>query len=334
MAEVNVYVDTDATGSGSGVDWTNAYTSLSAAEAAEQTDLVSDGDNIIFNCRASSGTADSTEVDLYGWTTGASNDIQIIGNQSTGKYSTSEYRIEVNNTSRAFRLREDYVTLDKLQIKQSGTGTGISIEDVSAIIDIHIKKCILNIDGGGRGIGFFGASTTSGGMHVVNSLIYNPNSQGGLEGIISDLGAGTHTVFNCTIYNFNDGIERDTGTLTVTNCAVFGNADDFDGAMTIVNCASDDGDGSNPQTLDSTDNYSNEFTDITTGDFSVTDADSSLYNTGTNTGAPADDIIGTSRPQVTTTDIGAFELVAGGAPTISNHAALATISRIFDGEHL
>ena len=61
MAEVITYLDPDAGGTGSGADWTNASTSMSAWETGENTNLVTDGDWHHLYCRASSGTADTAE---------------------------------------------------------------------------------------------------------------------------------------------------------------------------------------------------------------------------------------------------------------------------------
>ena len=121
--------------------------------------------------------------------------------------------------------------------------------------------------------------------------------------------------------NFGDGVERDSGTITVTNCAIFNNADDIDAAASVTdaNNATDDNEGANPQDLNENGagEWTAAFTDYTTYDFTVKDTDSLLYNNGTadpGSGLYSDDIIGTSRPQSTSWDIGAFELIVGAPP--------------------
>ena len=80
MALITRYVNTGSTSGGDGTtnDTTGAnraYVSLSAAEAAEQTDLVSAGDSIEILCSGS--THDTTIVTFSGCTTGASNTITV-----------------------------------------------------------------------------------------------------------------------------------------------------------------------------------------------------------------------------------------------------------------
>ena len=89
-------------------------------------------------------------------------------------------------------------------------------------------------------------------------------------------------------------------------------------ANTFTNNATEQGAGEGTDGVAITqtaDNYAALVVDAAGGDFSITDTSSELYNAGTNTGAPPDDIIGILRPQDTTVDIGAFEFPVDGGPT-------------------
>jgi len=313
MAEINVYVDPDAIGSGSGVDWTNAYVSLSAAEAAEQTDLVSDGDNIIFHCRASSGTADTTAVSISGWTTDETHNITVVGDLDSGIWDTDKYVMRsTDHFQNVIEIDEDYTVIENIQIDVNNFAShGIL---VSAIPDNSLMdKCIVanSTHSSSRGI------RIAGGGIVQNTILY------GLSGSGIEFNTFTKSYSqNNTIYNCGSGIKQTAGSTAheVINSVVFNNTDDIIGTVAITYSCGDDSDFTsgtgNFQITQTASDYAALVTDAPNGDFSVTDDSSELYNAGTNTGAPSDDIIGTSRPQSTTVDIGAFELIVGGGLTL------------------
>ena len=79
-AQVIKYVDTDVVGGDSdGTSWANAYSTLSAWEAGQRTDLVTDGDYHTVYLRGSTDDTTCFTITTANWTTGAANYIEIIG---------------------------------------------------------------------------------------------------------------------------------------------------------------------------------------------------------------------------------------------------------------
>jgi hypothetical protein len=311
VAEVVRYVDPDATGSGDGTSWTDAYTSLSAWEAAEQTDLVADGDWHHVYCRSSGGTADSTAVVIDGWTTGPSNYILIeaaSGDEAvkTG-IDTSRYRLTAASGN-AIENRIDDLTIRGIQFDCAALGIYASKwQNTSA--DVTIDQCYLKT--GSAGITGYGSSVT---INVESSIIVGDAAPN--YGIHAQ--DGTWNIYNCVVYGYDHGLyEGASGpTITIENCALFSNNDDIESANASVDyCASDDGDGTN-SVSPSGSSWANEFEDAANGDFTLLTG-GNLENGGTTiTGGPSTDIDGDSWDA--TPSIGADEYVAsGGGTTVS-----------------
>lgn len=237
-------------------------------------------------------------------------------------------------------IQQANTTVDGLQMEN--TVTGDAANDVLRVsANFLVKNCIMSAaDTGGNGF-----LLNTGGVNgtIENCVVFSSHTQGAnSEGIYID-NAGTVLIYNCTVWNFNDGIERDAGTLTVKNCAVFNNVTDFDGTMTVDFCASDDGTGTNAVTfIGGSTAWDSNFTDYVNAD--VTPLDDQLPGAGVGPGSDANvpiiDIIGITRSGATTT-IGAHEFVSGadaltsddltsGTPTIDTsgigqiHAITAT----------
>ncbi len=300
---------------------TAAYASLSAWEAAEQTNLVADGDVHVVNCDSgSSDNADTISTTIDGWTTGASNNITINGEDLTSTaFSTGKYRMDCNDG--CLTINENYVTVNQIQFKVTrdvsnfpqGVGTNSMASGGS---DVIINRCVVlvNLAGGNarRGIKGGDSDTT---MTIKNTVIYA--SQDASIRLVFVEGA-TVNVYNSTIDGVvgNIGIDRASGTATATNCAVLRTGNDFNGTITIDSCASDDGDGTNAQTLDATSAYANEFVDVTNNDYTLVASGSCEDNGANLSGSGVSvDFFGTSRPQNSTYDISAFEIVAAPAVT-------------------
>ena len=340
------------------------YASLSAAEAGSDdanhlntVKLVTDTKNLFWPCYGA--TADSAHLYLQGnWITSDTYRITIYTPQGldtkesinswrhAGKWDNNKHHFVASSETRPMRLyNQSYVSFIGLQSDQPGTGGYnfyINSDSDELCTGLKIDSCIIKESASSNTSSainvYSNNSTDENIIYIDNCIIYTSDTySSGSEGIYLVRGNVALNVRNSTICGFNDGIERDNGTVTITNCAVFNNDDDFDGTITANYCASDDVTGTNAVDISSGATESTEwakaFTDYANGDFSVKDVDSVLYNAGTTIAAVTTDIIGTARPQSTAYDIGAFEFpVAVAAGAIINQFQKANLGAdLFNG---
>lgn len=313
MAVITRYIDPDAAVGGDGTTSnltgsTCAYKSLNLWEAARQGTLSTDGNIERGVCQSvgQNHNADNTRVVIDGSTTSTTCYMEIVPADESahgGKWSTSKYRLESAYDGYLMSIRDNYVRVIGIQVHNTDdTGTSANCIDVynsGALGGVYIVGCLLNAPKEGQGGVYCSSSGAS--FTVLSCIIYNPSSQGNTGEGIYIQNCNTINIINSVVYNFNDGIEVDAGTVNVTNCAVFGNNDDFDGTMTISYCASDDGDGTNPIDISpdasEQDGWRAAFTDPDKYDFSIKDTNSCLYRTGINVSSVASfaDALGVTR---------------------------------------
>jgi hypothetical protein len=282
---VTITVDTDNAGS---PDYTVLNTAL-ATEADDITDGSGTDEVFTFNC---SGTAaDTTGVDVIGWTTDPDNDITINGNNTSGQYSTSYYRLEVapgSNGETVLEINEEYVTVNDVQTKiddSSNSGNCIEINCNNATSSILIDSCIMEMPGNQAAT--YPIRSTSDCVAIIKNCLAYETGSGTSHGYL--VSAGTVTFYNCTYYSGVDGFERDAGTVVCTNCVAIDISDDgFEGTMTKTTNISDAPNGQPSIVTTQTD--AQLFTDptATAWDFSIKDTNSDLdstQNTYTNLSA-------------------------------------------------
>lgn len=171
------------------------------------------------------------------------------------------------------------------------------------------------------------------GMTVTNCAFDGNSTSGSVGGGISyfytNYGPVASYIINCTFYNnsapngpggvvrldHSDGFGEYVPSWESYNCIYYGNSAQSDAVFAGTPS------GSTPFKIRYSDIQSNDFepgtgniskepmfVSASTGDFSLLST-SECINTGTQEGAPTDDIIGTSRPQGAGYDMGAFEYV-------------------------
>ena len=183
-------------------DGTKDYLSLQAADTGEQQDLTDGGgDTMTLTNFSTGGTADTTEADIFGWTTGAANFILIEASSSdkaeSASYNTSKYRLEVTDPSVAsLTIRENYVRVDGLQIR--------------IIYSSDVGQAAITpqaIDVGNE-------------LRIGNCRIYSDHTDAGnARGIINDDAEVIAEIYSCIIYNADQsGITMFGATINITNC--------------------------------------------------------------------------------------------------------------------
>jgi len=274
-------------------------------------------------------------VFIDGYTVDADDWIEIFTPVSTamvgttqrhsGVWDTSKYYIAVTDDT-GIKIDDDYVRLDGLQVQSTVSGVALGygiyvLTNIAASNEFHVSNTIIkgvsSGSGGNVGLYFRDYDSVS---KVWNTVVYGFISTGD---DIADTGfRGTYTkgtaidFWNVTVNDCYSGLFEDgSGTYNVLNTLVFECTDDLYGTWASVTySAGDDADfGSgtgNFQITQTADDYAALVTDADGGDYSVTDGNSELDDTGTDDpgGATQDDTDIADTARVSVWDIGAFEL--------------------------
>lgn len=330
-ADIVRYVDTGSDAAGDGTtpatssgDNTHAYQSLNQAEAGEQQDLTAGGGSTMtFHGNRTNGGGEDTAIVVFdGWTTASGQDITAIGDDfpADGIPDGAKSIFHTNDAiANMFSVREDFVNLQKLQIKVTDTGSSTIVGIVQILVGagaiLNVDSCIITgvLSGTGSVTGIR-AGDADGTINAFNTIIIDfvSGADSGMRAFVTE--GGTMNCFNCTSEGNRYGYWEISGTMNCHNCVAANSFDDFNGTPTVVDyCASDDGDGTNAQAPNGG-VWTNEFTNLAGEDYSLKSGGNCVGN-GTDdpgSGLYSDDIIDTARSS--TWDIGAFEFVAAPAP--------------------
>ncbi len=259
------------------------YSNNSCTGGTTYFTISNSGDSAIAvaKCRTSTGAADTTAVEIGGWTTSATNYIKIWtdpaeGYRHQGKWNTSKYRLEISGPYSIDNL-EDYFRIDGLQIKNtySTANTPRAILTRNVTGETQISNSIILGNHSGSVTSSQGIAWDYGGSFKIwNNIIYGFLDQGI---VIS----GTSYVYNNTIINCGTGINRVGGTLVAKNNLAYNNTTNYSG------------------TFDATSTYN-----LTNDTPSSAIAFGASADSGTTTSASANKLIQTGQDFSTTVKVG------------------------------
>ena len=350
MAVITRYVDAGSSGGDGTTQNTSgtdaAYASLSAALAAESTDLVTAGDRLVIICGGSDAdsvaVADNAIGTIPGMTTSATNDITIQADDNhNGVWDDTIYRLDNNGYRAPFSFPTNlHVTVVGLQINQSrnasgGAGGNIIRARSSGAGSGTLDRCLLrhtgsNVDGTGKCNGIITESLTGDFvLNVRNCIIYDPPRNGFQMRMVDTSGGGALHALNCTVINagangFNVAARSSSGGVgSLRNCIAqdcgindFGSGGSgASGTWTQTNNLSKDATATSTDTdsgATSIINTTLTFRDAAAYDYHLAATDTAAIDAGVDlSGTFTHDIDGVARTG--TFDIGADQFVAAVA---------------------
>lgn len=309
MANKTVYVD--------GTTSTGHYATLQAAitgEVAANANLVSMAG--VLNIEISLTSADTTPVDITGFTVNASYYVNIYttaGARHAGKWDTSKYRLEVTGDVKALRNQLAYTRITGVQVKVTSTangqvGYGVVNDNGGGVV---ARACIVQMvsnHSSGYSTGFISVDGTT----FINCVSFQTGSQVATTSRCRgfDL-AASGSILNCTASGFLHNYYSTSGTIVCKNC--ISQASVTAGYSITTSTGSDYNLSDRADAVGSTvyNSKTLTFVNAASGDFHLAAGDTDAIDKGTDlSGTFTDDIDGTTRSG--TWDLGADEYAGGG----------------------
>jgi hypothetical protein len=240
MATVYKYVDPSAAGTGSGDDYTNAYTTLNGINAYAKN-LVTADENLEVHVRSLSGTADSTLFSAaMGWVTDSTHKVEIICDQNHGgAWNTSVYRLDVAGTIGAFyapntvgATQVSFWTIRGLQIRYNGTNstpTAVKLLASGSAKEVIFDKCIIlsgdEVDTASGRCVAVANFYTEGSLKFINCIIGNGPRYAIDTAATGTMGPASCLLYNCTVVNSGKAFNASSGDMLVKNTIFTGMTD-------------------------------------------------------------------------------------------------------------
>ncbi len=308
-------------------DWT-AGGDATTSDAGR--DIASNNEQWNIACYANGTTADSTIVNINGWTPSATNYIRIftpvaenevgVNQRHTGRYDTSKYRLEITagSNSTILSLSEDYVRVEGLQLIGSTSGSYTINMITLQANNIQISGNIITKGTDGGTSDFTGISyntSSSYNAYIKNNIIYSLNSaiyQYSGDGYTKNIYFYNNTIVNCTRGIWGNSSAGGSTTYYAKNNIVKGSGDTnaYIGTFADSDYNATDGTDATDGGANSYQSVSIVFEDESNNDYHLASGDTAARGKGTDLYADTDlavtdDIDGQARPASGAFDIGA-----------------------------
>jgi len=330
MAAVVRYWNPGSTSGGNGTTpaltgANRAYVSLNAFDAAESTDLVSDGDTMEINGAGTVADSTATVIASADWTTGSSNGIEIIGDFDSDRWDTNFCRIDLaNGYSDVLEIQVGYCNITGVQLRNSQNNqytSVLTLAPVNASGVTNISRCIFRQVSGittTTSALVLGGTAATRTISINDCLVYDVNRFTNFAYLSSiTLNLVNITVDNATVNGIESGYT--IGGLHLYNCLCT-NAGTSDFA---VNAGTLTASGNNVSTDATSPQVGGRSKTIT-----YTDAGNDVYTVGSGETDVVGQGVGPSSQSLvsalsldsnvrsgTTTDVGSFLFVAAGGST-------------------
>ena len=336
---ITLYVNTSAGSNGDGSAG-NPYNSLANALIAGNSP-VTRGDNVTINIYGANATSALTTIAAS--YTSATRQLYIVGNRTLPYWDTAAHRFTVTNTN-CLNLG-GYVHLDKLQIQVTSSGfanIGVFIQEAG---NTWLSNSILRGTGSLTGQSYHSALEAcyngASNVYAWNNIIYDFVGTGYSCGLWNHMAANAYfynnTVYNCAYgivtYQANDLTTAINNIVVGCSTANYANNSFYFTPVSKYNTSSDatvpyiyPTDISN--LINQTVNFNNAASRVLTLASPNTSVLNNAQTLETDTYIPfAVDIVGTSRPQNSAWDRGAWELPASTGRTVTGSHTLGGMTQ-------